>query len=550
MNLCYGRSEFVPATRKKQFFLVGVTLVAFAPFLNKAFHIDDPLFLWMAQQIVTHPLDPYGFSVNWAYSAEPMWRAMQNPPLCSYYMALVAFLFGWSEPALHLAFLVWTIISILGVFAVARRFCGEPLIAALLTLFTPVFVVSATNVMCDVMLLALWLWAIEFWLAGLDQDCWPYFAASGILISFASLTKYFGIALVPLLAGYSLARYWKNWPHLFFLLIPCVTVVAYECWTKAQYGQGLFSYAIFYSRVVLSTSTTPFVAQLLYGLSFIGGCLLAPLFFSLTNFRKLWAGFIFLLAALIAVWFWLPINPAWRLGDNLAAVRIEAGIFIAIAIGLTVLLMTDLLQSIGVLPVKDGIKRPWSDSWFLGLWIGGTFVFAVFFNWSITARTILPMAPAVAIVLVRQFENKRWPIIACAIVSLLVAVADYRQANSARIAADIFRQKFHNELGTIWFQSHWGFQYYMRQWGAQIFDARASDVATGDIIITPRNNNVAVTISPDVFFSTSEESIALFPFVSTMSMGTGASFYSEIRGPLPWAIARVAPEVYYMSSFR
>ena len=53
--------------------LIAVTIAALAPFLNKAFHIDDPLFLWMAQQIVKHPVDPYGFSVNWASFPEPIW---------------------------------------------------------------------------------------------------------------------------------------------------------------------------------------------------------------------------------------------------------------------------------------------------------------------------------------------------------------------------------------------------------------------------------------------------------------------------------------------
>jgi len=46
-----------------------------APFLHKAFDIDDPLFLWMAQQIAKHPFDPYGFEVNWAGFRQPMWVA-------------------------------------------------------------------------------------------------------------------------------------------------------------------------------------------------------------------------------------------------------------------------------------------------------------------------------------------------------------------------------------------------------------------------------------------------------------------------------------------
>ena len=89
-----------PATHDA-FLVAVVTIAVLTPFLNKAFHIDDPLFLWMAQQISMHPGDPYGFAVNWYVSNQPMFSIMQNPPLNSYYMALMASFLGWSEPAMH-----------------------------------------------------------------------------------------------------------------------------------------------------------------------------------------------------------------------------------------------------------------------------------------------------------------------------------------------------------------------------------------------------------------------------------------------------------------
>ena len=76
--------------RKTQLLLVAITAAALAPFLNKAFHLDDPLFIWMAQQIAKHPFDPYGFYVNWVSFRQPMTIVMQNPPLYSYYIAAVA----------------------------------------------------------------------------------------------------------------------------------------------------------------------------------------------------------------------------------------------------------------------------------------------------------------------------------------------------------------------------------------------------------------------------------------------------------------------------
>src|SRR2546423_15665283 len=113
---------------KPRAFLTLIAAAALAPFLYKAFNADDPLFLWMAQQIAKHPLDPYGFDVNWASYPEPMWQQMQNPPLCSYFIAAVASVIGWSEPALHLAFLFWAAMSILGTFAIAQRFCLVPFV--------------------------------------------------------------------------------------------------------------------------------------------------------------------------------------------------------------------------------------------------------------------------------------------------------------------------------------------------------------------------------------------------------------------------------------
>src|SRR5215471_2041699 len=122
-----------PATRDA-FFATFAVIAALRPFLNKAFHIDDPLFLWMAQQISQHPGDPYGFWLNWYGIAQPMFLVMKNPPLSSYYMALAATFFGWSERAMHGAFLVPAVAAILGTFFLARRLCDSPLLVALLTL--------------------------------------------------------------------------------------------------------------------------------------------------------------------------------------------------------------------------------------------------------------------------------------------------------------------------------------------------------------------------------------------------------------------------------
>ena len=90
----------------------------------------------------------------------------QNPPLASYYIALVGSVAGWSERLMHLSFLLPALGVTLGTYRLAQRFTQNALLAAGATLLTPGFLVSATGVMCDTMMLALWLLAAVFWIEG------------------------------------------------------------------------------------------------------------------------------------------------------------------------------------------------------------------------------------------------------------------------------------------------------------------------------------------------------------------------------------------------
>src|SRR5271167_2885862 len=109
-------------TRWPQMALLLLTLICLLPFSGKAFHADDPLFIRAAQQITRHPLDPYGFQMVWFEYEMPMSRVTQNPPLASYYMALLGSVAGWRERTLHLGFMLPAVGVILGTYHLARRF--------------------------------------------------------------------------------------------------------------------------------------------------------------------------------------------------------------------------------------------------------------------------------------------------------------------------------------------------------------------------------------------------------------------------------------------
>lgn len=516
--------------RRAELFLALVTAAALAPFLHRAFDIDEPLFLWMAQQIAKHPLDPYGFDVNWASLWQPMWNQMHNPPLCSYYIAVVASIFGWSEIALHAAFLPLSIGAILGTFALARRLCDFPATAALLTLFTPLFLISASSIMCDVMLMAFWVWAIELWFRALESNKHWIFASSAALIMAATFTKYFGISLVPLLLIYTVVRRDREVRfRLWYLAIPLLAVLVYEGVTKARYGAPLFTNAMIFLQHSAEAAKIPLSTSFLTGCSFLGGCLVSAFFFVRSR-RVVIVGILLCLGTTILFRLFVA-------RDGTFAVQLQGGLFAAL--GTTIL---------GLAFYQMAKKRD-AESLLLLLWILGGFGFAAFLNWSITARTILPILPAIMIVVMRVCHAKSagppaaiftlaGRLACAAAISLFVTYTDYRQANASRKAAHHFRQKLARSGSKVWFQGHWGFQWYMQQWNAEPI-TKTAQFLPGDFMIIPSNNIDPMAIPRESVVSLEQHERHLFPFATTFAPGTGAGFYSNARGPVPWLVGRV-----------
>ena len=457
---------------------------------------------------------------------------------------------------MHGAFLVPAVAAVLGTFFLAQRLSGSPLLAALLLIFTPVFLVSATTVMCDVWLLALWVWSVDCWLRGLERHNYWLLLLASLLAAAAALTKYFGVSLVPLLAVYTLVQNRRLTSRLLFLLIPVAVIGIYEVMTKAKYGQGLFSNAMIYPWQATAKAEKQMSGQFLTGLSFTGGCLFPALFYAaFLKSRKVLIGGIAIFLALLPS-FYFGIARGFTSRTDVIAVTSEGALFATIGIGILALAIADVVQ------------RKTADSLLLSLWVFGTFFFATIMNWSITARTLLPMAPAVVIRLIRRFKTSTvvaaavtggtglpilplrtaaatwWPLLPAALVSLLITTADYKLADTARLAAGSFQNRFQSEPGTVWFEGHWGFQYYMEQWKAKPLDRAERGTISGDVLIVPLSNS-NVSRTPPVPTTGPPEQVNYPQYLlATMSPEMHAGFYSSRWGPLPWVFARIPPEQY------
>jgi len=135
-------------------------------------------------------------------------------------------------------------------------------------------------------------------------------------------------------------------------------------------------------------------------------------------------------------------------------------------------------------------------------------------------------------------------ILPSAFVSLLITIGDYKLANTARIAASQFHERFRDESGTVWFEGHWGFQYYIQQWKAKPLDLEQHALDQGDVLIVPTNNtNVSRKPAAPTIASFEQLNYAQF-WATTMNREIGAGFYSSKWGPLPWSVGSIPPERY------
>jgi len=533
--------------------VIGVILVVcLGPFLNKAIHTDDALFVWTGQWIQKHPFDFFGGEVNWWVSALPMWAANYNPPLMSYFLAGVASLFGWNEIALHLAGLVVAFLAATGIYSLAQRWCERPLLATLIAIFTPAFLVSSSTLMCDVAMLGFWIWALVLWERALENGRGPWlFVGAGTLAGLAVLTKYSAVVLLPLLPILSLLRTRKAgrwWPGL---AVPLILLVGYELVTAGMYGKGLFSAAAYYARMHPAGFPGGWKARGIIGLAFAGGSLLPLLFFApwLWRPRTLLAGGSVILGILSGI-FWL--------GGDLGLLKANSDLMKHWDFAAQVLLLTAGGLHLLLLVAAEAWQRRDRISVMLALWIISGLFFAVVLNWTVNARSFLPIVPAAAILLVRRLNATRrnsrtagwlaWPLIPGAAITLSLVVADCQMANSARAAAKQITAEYKPANHHLWFEGHGAFQYYMEKLGGQLIDVERSVFEPGDVVVVPWLSSGFVTFPPDsvgwIIGLQCRLSFWMNLFGGTKKSAAG--FYDANWGPVPFALGEFPAQEYYV----
>jgi 4-amino-4-deoxy-L-arabinose transferase-like glycosyltransferase len=184
---------------------VLLALACLVPFLNKAYTIDDPVFLLEGRQILKSPLQPMSFGMCWmenetCVARMGQWPSVRAEGLMGYLLAPVILAGGaeWIAHSLQ-AFLACLAVLVMVRLALRLGFDRvQAAIAGLLVAAIPPFLSMASTAMPDIAALTLGLTGIERLLAWKEERRWHQAVVASLTLGLAPYARPHVALLIPL----------------------------------------------------------------------------------------------------------------------------------------------------------------------------------------------------------------------------------------------------------------------------------------------------------------------------------------------------------------
>ncbi len=425
-----------------------VILAVFAlrlPFLNEAVQGDDPYYLYGAEHALIDPLHPA--SARYIFQGDLVdMRGHPHPPLNSWILAApLAALGDIREAPFHFTYILWSLIAALATWSLARRFCDRPVLATLLFIAVPAFVINGTSFEADLPFLALWMLAVAMLVKGVDEHSrWPL-AISALSGALAGMAAYQAILLTPILAVYVWRKRRASIAAWVAIFAAPAAIAAWQLFELATRGALPLAMLAGYMKTY-SLQTGPNKLHSAMALVAHAGWILSPV--------------------IVLVWR----GPRWRwivAGAAVAAAAIyDPNPLFWFSIGCGVLLLSSCIG-------RD----------FLGAWIAIFFGASAFLFFSGSARYLLPMAAPVAILTVRHVNSRVLAAGFCLqmALALALAVVNYQHWNAYRSFAASLAPQVRDHR--TWINAEWGLRFYLESEGALPIP-KDPPLRPGDIIVS------------------------------------------------------------------
>ena len=489
----------------RRYWLSLVLLAALVPFLGKAYHIDDPVQITIADQIRMTPLHPYDTIMNFGGRLRKVGEFAAFPPLHGYYLSLPRALGPDAEWWLHL----WMLpLSLLGLYGALRLGRGDPLVGAL-WLSSPAVLVSATNLMPDIPVAALTTLGAALFL---EQK----YAWAGLTLALGGLERFNAAAVLPGLAFYAVTM--RRWRALPALVLPCAAMAGWLVIHRDTWG--VVEWFGLQSAGFSQKSLT-----LLVLLAAVGAF---PLCLGIVRLRRLEGIGAIAAAGVSALACWTPTLDAYARPRLPVAALAAAGAFILVA---------HLMRAIRV-------WRSEGDPLDLSLWLWMMGALAIPLLYLPSAKLLAVAAAPMALLGARTSALPRtlvwlgaalWIAWSCAL-----NVADLQLANVQReLARSLVRP------GMRFVGSH-GFQWYAERAGGRPVSVDDAPGPGETLLLLEQAGafQLGMVRFPDTSSRAGrvEARSTRWP-LRTFNFRAGAGFYSYSYGPMPYAISSAPLEV-------
>ena len=441
--------------RRDLLLLAGLVLLIRLPFLAQPIQGDDVYYLAMARNGLVDPLHP--MQMGYVYQGQRIWMAgHSHPPLNTYILLLLLSVFGGvHEMAFHAVYIVFSLLAVGAVYLLGRRLTPRPLLAALLFLAVPAFVLSGNKLEADLPFLALWL--AGFALFVYERPLWAV-----VPLALSGLAAYQAVFAAPILACWfwqtkpgagsssriSGGRWgWRQWPYLLAMIAPAVALGAWQLFEMAS-GAAMPAALLAGYHTSWNLGGVERRLRNALALTIHLGWFLFPLLavFVFRLRRWGWTLLVFAVSAAIAA----AATGGYTLGEKML-VALSLGVGLCVVIG-------------ALAKLRTGAADPEK---FLAAWVILFYAAALAAFYAGAARYLLPLAAPLALLAARAAAPS-WLAAGVAVqlpFSLLLATAYYQYVSqyrdfAARLAPLV-------ESRRLWFNADWGLRYYLEAIGGE-----------------------------------------------------------------------------------
>jgi hypothetical protein len=493
---------------KQSLLIVTIVLALRMPFLNQAIQGDDLYYLYGAEHAQIEPLHPDHAKYLFEGDLVEM-RGHSHPPLNSWILGALLWACGdVREVPFHLAYSIFSLMAPLAMLSLARRFTDKPVLATLLFLAVPAFVVNGNSLESDLPFLALWMLAIAWFVKGVEEDSRPALLGSAFVAAIAALDAYQAVFIVPILAFYLWQKKSRSLFAWCVILAAPVAIGAWQIYGRITGGAMpavvLWDYMQKYGWQ-LATQKGKNAAALIVHSAWI----VSPLLIRGNR------------------WHWI-----------LGAVAAAAGAFY----DANPMFWASL--GLGVVVLSSCLKKGFLEAWVLIFFAGALVVF-----FAGSARYLLPVAAPLAILAVKRCTPRMIGVGFALQMALSVGftIVNYQTWDAYRQFAKSLAPEAAQTR--VWVDHDWGLRYYLESEGA-LAVPKGQTFAVADVVVSsqpqPQGQRIAsLEIIPSIplrLFSVNQESAysvalrGLWPFeFSTAPVDrVGAYLISERKAELSW----------------